>query len=197
MCCARSQLGAALGADRGRRRGVCEIGAALDGRRLFVPAPSAAMGRPARTPRPSALQRTPWRWLRVAGPLLLVGGFQLVLRKTDLFLTGMLVGAEEVGVYFAAMRTAQVVTFVSFAVDAVAAPEIARRYHRDDAPCKQRCHALRTGTFGPRWERRGQGPCWALPSCLSLAQPSRPTRRLPLPQPAWSAAGGCADASSA
>jgi O-antigen/teichoic acid export membrane protein len=99
--------------------------------------------------RPAALQRTPWHWLRVAGPLLLVSGFQLILRKTDLFLIGMLVGAEEVGVYFAAMRTAQVVTFVSFAVDAVAAPEIARRYHRDDAPLQATVSRLAHWYFWP------------------------------------------------
>jgi O-antigen/teichoic acid export membrane protein len=95
------------------------------------------------------LLRTPWHWLRVAGPLLLVSGFQLILRKTDLFLIGMLVGAEEVGVYFAAMRTAQVVTFVSFAVDAVAAPEIARRYHRDDAPLQATVSRLAHWYFWP------------------------------------------------
>jgi O-antigen/teichoic acid export membrane protein len=71
------------------------------------------------------------RWLRVAVPLLLTSGFQLLLNKTDVVLLGMLVGPDAVGVYFAALRTAQVVTFLGFAVDAVAAPEISRLYHSD------------------------------------------------------------------
>ena len=82
--------------------------------------------------RPDApAERRPRRWLRVAGPLLLTGGFQLLLRKTDVVLIGMLVGTDAVGIYFAALRTAQVVTFLGFAVDAVAAPEISRLYHSD------------------------------------------------------------------
>jgi O-antigen/teichoic acid export membrane protein len=74
-------------------------------------------------------ERRPRRWLRVAVPLLLTSGFQLLLRKTDVVLLGMLMGSEEVGIYFAALRTAQIVTFLGFAVDAVAAPEISRLYH--------------------------------------------------------------------
>lgn len=69
------------------------------------------------------------RWLQTALPLLLVSGFQLILRKTDVVLLGALVGPAEVGIYFAALRTAQIVTFVGFAVDAVAAPLVSRLYH--------------------------------------------------------------------
>lgn len=83
-------------------------------------------------PTDTAPSRQTRRWLRVALPLLLTSGFQLVLRKTDVFLIGVIVGPGEVGIYFAAMRTAQIVTFFGFAVDAVGAPLVSRLYHDDD-----------------------------------------------------------------
>lgn len=89
------------------------------------------------------------RWVRVAFPLLLTGGFQLVLRKTDVFLVGALVGAAEVGIYFAAMRTAQVITFFSFAADAVAAPFVSRLYHGDDENLQQAVGRLAHWYFWP------------------------------------------------
>lgn len=73
------------------------------------------------------------RWVRVALPLLFTSGSQMVLRKTDIFLLGALVGPDEVGVYFAAMRTAQVITLFSFAADAVAAPLVSRLHHDDES----------------------------------------------------------------
>lgn len=72
------------------------------------------------------------QWIGVALPLLLTNGFDLVLQKTDVVLLGVLAGPDDVGIYFAAMRTAQVVTFFGFAVDAVAAPHIAQLYHNGD-----------------------------------------------------------------
>lgn len=89
------------------------------------------------------------RWLTVALPLLLTGGFQLVLRKTDVFLVGTLVGAAEVGIYFAAMRTAQVITFFSFAADAVAAPYVSRLYHSDGENLPQAVGRLAHWYFWP------------------------------------------------
>lgn len=89
------------------------------------------------------------RWMRIAFPLLLTGGFQLVLRKTDVFLVGALVGASEVGIYFAAMRTAQVITFFSFAADAVAAPFVSRLYHGDGENIQQAVERLAHWYFWP------------------------------------------------
>jgi O-antigen/teichoic acid export membrane protein len=89
------------------------------------------------------------RWLRVALPLLLTSGFQLVLQKTDVLLIGPLVGAREVGIYYAAMRTAQVVTFTGFAVDAVAAPLVSRLYHGDDGDLQTAVSTLAHWYFWP------------------------------------------------
>ena len=97
----------------------------------------------------SSPEQYPRRWLQIALPLLLVSGFQLILRKTDIFLIGMLVGTDEVGIYFAALRTAQVVTFFSFAVDAVAAPEVSRLYHGDEGDLQATVSSLAHWYFWP------------------------------------------------
>jgi O-antigen/teichoic acid export membrane protein len=99
--------------------------------------------------RPSSPKRYPRRWLKIALPLLLTSGFQLILRKTDIFLIGMLVGSEEVGIYFAALRTAQIVTFFSFAMDAVAAPEVSRLYHGDSERLQETVSRLAHWYFWP------------------------------------------------
>lgn len=97
----------------------------------------------------SAMERRPRRWLRVALPLLLTSGSQLIVSKTDIFLIGILINSEEVGVYFAAMRTAQIVTFFSFAMDAVAAPEVSRLYHGDSDHLQETVSSLAHWYFWP------------------------------------------------
>ena len=97
----------------------------------------------------SAVERRPCRWLRVALPLLLTSGSQLIVSKTDIFLIGILVNSEEVGVYFAAMRTAQIVTFFSFAMDAVAAPEVSRLYHGGSDHLQETVSSLAHWYFWP------------------------------------------------
>lgn len=67
-------------------------------------------------------------WLAVALPLLLAKGFLVLITKTDLFFIGALLSPERVGIYNAALRTAHAMAFAGFAVDALAAPAIARRY---------------------------------------------------------------------
>jgi len=99
--------------------------------------------------RSSPPERYPRRWLQIALPLLLTSGFQLILRKTDIFLIGLLVGSEEVGIYFAALRTAQIVTFFSFAVDAVAAPEVSRLYHGESERLQETVSSLAHWYFWP------------------------------------------------
>jgi O-antigen/teichoic acid export membrane protein len=96
-----------------------------------------------------AAKRRSRRWLRVALPLLLTGGFQLVLNKTDIFVVGSLAGTEDVGIYFAALRTAQAITFLSFAVDAVAGPEVARLYHGDSDDLQRTVSDLAHWYFWP------------------------------------------------
>lgn len=68
------------------------------------------------------------RWLRVSLPMLLIAGFLLLLKRTDVIMLGLLAGAEDVGTYNAAARTANLASFVLIAVNAIAAPTIASLY---------------------------------------------------------------------
>ena len=76
-------------------------------------------------------------WLSLSIPLLFSSGFLLVFSKTDIFLLGFFLPAEEVGIYGAALKTAQVVTLTGFAVDAVAGPAVARTYAERDREALQ------------------------------------------------------------
>lgn len=67
-------------------------------------------------------------WLRVSLPLMLVSSFLMVIQRSDLILVGAMVGQEEAGIYNAAARTAALVSFILSAVNAIAAPTIARLY---------------------------------------------------------------------
>lgn len=70
-------------------------------------------------------------WLRVSLPLMLVSSFLMVIQRSDLILVGAMVGTEEAGIYNAASRTAALVSFILSAVNAIAAPTIARLYAQD------------------------------------------------------------------
>jgi O-antigen/teichoic acid export membrane protein len=76
-------------------------------------------------------------WLSLSIPLLFSSGFLLVFSKTDVFLLGFFLPAEQVGIYGAALKTAQVVTLTGFAVDAVAGPAVARTYADRDREALQ------------------------------------------------------------
>lgn len=65
-------------------------------------------------------------WLLTALSLLLVVGLNLISSRLDVVMLGMLSGAREVGVYSAASRVADVITFGLACANAVAAPMIAR-----------------------------------------------------------------------
>jgi len=88
-------------------------------------------------------------WLSLSVPLLFSSGFLLVFSKTDIFVLGFFLSAEEVGIYGAALKTAQVVTLTGFAVDAVAGPAIARTYaDRDREALQSLARRLVTLYFG-------------------------------------------------
>lgn len=65
-------------------------------------------------------------WLGVAAPLLLLVGLNLVSSRFDVILLGMLAPIEQVGIYSAASRVADVVVFGLVSSNAVVAPLIAR-----------------------------------------------------------------------
>jgi O-antigen/teichoic acid export membrane protein len=77
-------------------------------------------------------------WLRAALPMLLVTGFSVVLGQTDLLMLGLFVDPGQVGVYRVASKTASVVLFPLFAVNAVMAPRFAEAYAAEDPDRLQR-----------------------------------------------------------
>jgi O-antigen/teichoic acid export membrane protein len=62
-------------------------------------------------------------WIVASLPLLLTEGLYLVLLNSDIVLLGMFVNPDDVGVYFAATRIVNLVTFIYFAVAALAVPK--------------------------------------------------------------------------
>ncbi len=80
----------------------------------------------------------PRQWLRVSIPLLLVGGFVMVLNQTDIVMIGSLLGPREAGLYQAASRTAALAGLVPIAVAAAAEPMLARLYAEGDRARLQR-----------------------------------------------------------
>lgn len=67
-------------------------------------------------------------WRLTAIPLLLIVGFNLISSRIDIIMLGMLSEIENVGVYSAASRVADVVVFGLVSANAVVAPMIARLY---------------------------------------------------------------------
>lgn len=77
-------------------------------------------------------------WLRTAMPMLLITGFLLVLGQTDLVMIGLFMDTEQVGLYKVAAKTAILVLFPLFAVNAVVAPRFAELYTHGDHAMLQR-----------------------------------------------------------
>ncbi|HXD55930.1 MAG TPA: oligosaccharide flippase family protein [Solirubrobacteraceae bacterium] len=74
------------------------------------------------------ISRTPGElseWLGVGGSLLAVSAFVVVLMQLDVLVVGAIRGSREAGIYAAAAKTATLVSFVLFAVNAIAAPQFA------------------------------------------------------------------------
>lgn len=71
-------------------------------------------------------------WLAVALPLLLVQESNILLKRTDIVMSGFFLPAAEVGYYTAATRTAALASFVLLAINAIGAPVIARLHAAGD-----------------------------------------------------------------
>lgn len=65
-------------------------------------------------------------WLSVAAPFLLIIGLSMISSRIDVIMLGMLSEIENVGIYSAASRVADVVVFGLVSANAIAAPMIAR-----------------------------------------------------------------------
>ena len=64
-------------------------------------------------------------WFTVSFGFLMIDGFRMLLDNTDVLIIGRLLDPEAVGVYFAVIRTAGLVAFISFSIIALAAPKFA------------------------------------------------------------------------
>ncbi|MEM9502480.1 MAG: flippase [Cyanobacteria bacterium P01_E01_bin.43] len=71
-------------------------------------------------------------WWRTALPVMLMGGSFMILNHTDTLMIGLMLNAQQVGIYSAALKTAAWVPFILMAVNAMAAPLIATLYAEDD-----------------------------------------------------------------
>ncbi|MEZ5871238.1 MAG: lipopolysaccharide biosynthesis protein [Nitratireductor sp.] len=67
----------------------------------------------------------PNQWLVVAAPIFLVEGFYNLLTNTDILFVGYYLPPDQVGIYFAAVKTLSLVHFVYFAVKAGSAHRFA------------------------------------------------------------------------
>ena len=96
---------------------------------------------------PAPVWQTPARyevsgWLRVSVPLLLIGGFWVLLNETSVLLLGTLLGPQQAGIYKAASKTASLVGFVLAAVGAATLPVAATLYARGERGRLQRILSL-------------------------------------------------------
>ncbi len=57
-------------------------------------------------------------WVRISAPFVLVEGFYILLAHTDILILALYVPPDQVAIYFAALKTIGLVSFVAFAVTA-------------------------------------------------------------------------------
>lgn len=87
--------------------------------------------------RAAATTIRPRSWVLTALPLLLIGGVQVANRQVDVVMVGALAGAESAGIYTAAARGAELISFVLFAVNAGLAPRVSRLFILGDLAALQ------------------------------------------------------------
>jgi len=73
-------------------------------------------------------------WLAISLPILLVEGFYLLLSYTDVLVLQQFRSSEEVGVYFAVVKTLALVSFVHYAMSATTAHRFAEYHALGDKP---------------------------------------------------------------
>jgi O-antigen/teichoic acid export membrane protein len=73
-------------------------------------------------------------WLAISLPILLVEGFYLLLSYTDVLVLQQFRSSEEVGVYFAVVKTLALVSFIHYAMSATTAHRFAEYHALGDKP---------------------------------------------------------------
>jgi O-antigen/teichoic acid export membrane protein len=77
-------------------------------------------------------------WLAAAMPLLFISGAHVINRQTDVVMLGVLDGVAAAGIYAVAARGVQLISFVTYAVNAPLAPRVAALHATNDAAALQR-----------------------------------------------------------
>ena len=77
-------------------------------------------------------ERKTMLWLATALPILLIEGFELLLQNTDVMVIAHFMQASDAGVYFAALKTISLVSFVHFAVGSAVAHKLSAMNARGD-----------------------------------------------------------------
>ena len=78
-----------------------------------------------------ALSMTPGIWLYGALPIVVVQTFELIMQNFDMLAISYFLGAEATGIYFSALKTIALLTFVNFAVGAATANQVASLHAND------------------------------------------------------------------
>src|SRR6202008_3343123 len=73
-------------------------------------------------------------WLKISLPILLVESFYLLLSYTDVLVLQQFRTAEEVGIYFAVVKTLALVSFIHYAMSATTAHRFAEYHALGDKP---------------------------------------------------------------
>lgn len=71
-------------------------------------------------------------WLASTLPLALIGGMQVVIRRTDIIMLGLFLTIRDVGIYAVAVQGARLVSFGLTAIGMVTTPYFARMYETND-----------------------------------------------------------------
>jgi O-antigen/teichoic acid export membrane protein len=126
-------LGGAIYLALGRLTGLAAVGAALAATLLTLAGQRYLLKRRiARTiPKARPFHHTR-HWIMASMPLVLAEGLYLVLLNSDIVLLGAFADPDQVGIYFASTRIVNLITFIYFAVAALAVPKFAELHSVGD-----------------------------------------------------------------
>src|SRR6202012_4474838 len=93
-------------------------------------------------------------WLAISLPILLVESFYLLLSYTDVLVLQQFRSSEEVGVYFAVVKTLALVSFIHYAMSATTAHRFANiTRSATSRGCRPMSRTRSNGRSGRRWPR--------------------------------------------
>ncbi len=130
-------LGFNLGATAAMIASAAAVWLAVGGQMIVL---NRRLARPYRRRSPKAYDVR--GWLTISLPILMVEGFYLLLSHTDVLVLQQFRSSEEVGVYFAVVKTLALVSFVHYAMSATTAHRFAEyNAHGDKARLVGLCRA--------------------------------------------------------